>query len=89
MRSLTVLPALLLLTLSPGQAPAMGNYPDAGACPPDKPYYAICTHSLHNLEGWFGPGCHASRAAAEKDAEAHARKHHQGNMRWTGIAKTR
>ncbi|HFE32396.1 MAG TPA: hypothetical protein ENJ17_03690 [Gammaproteobacteria bacterium] len=84
-----ILGALLLSLLASRQAFAMGNFPEAGACPPDKPYYAICTHSLHNLEGWFGPDCHATREAAEKDVEAHAREQHQGNTRWTGVAKTR
>ncbi|HHH48402.1 MAG TPA: hypothetical protein ENK51_05895 [Gammaproteobacteria bacterium] len=79
----------LICILVSAQATAMGNYPEANACPPDKPYYAICTHSLHNLEGWFGPHCHTTRAEAEKDIEAHAREYHQGNTRWTGVAKTR
>ena len=68
---------------------AMGNHPEAGACPPDKPYFAICTHSLHSLEGWYSRECHATREAAEKDAEAHAREQHGGVMRWTGVSKTR
>ncbi len=80
---------ILLCALAPAPAAAMGNYAEAGFCPPERPWYAICTHSLHNLEGWFGPGCHTTREAAEKDAEAHAREQHQGNTRWTGVAKTR
>jgi len=81
--------ALLLALLLPGLAAASGNHPEAGACPPDKPYYAICTHSLHNLEGWYSRDCHASREAAEKDAQRHAERWHHGNMRWTGISKSR
>ena len=84
-----ILAAVLFCIILPAHALAMGNYPEAGACPQDKPYYAICTHSLHTLEGWFGPGCHATREAAEKDVEAHAQEQHQGNTRWTWIAKNR
>jgi hypothetical protein len=68
---------------------ASGNHPEAGTCPEDKPYYAVCTHSLHSLEGWVGSECYATREEAEKEAKAHADKEHHGNMRWTGVAKTR
>lgn len=80
---------LLVFCALPASALASGNHPEAGACPKEKPYYAICTHSLHNLEGWYSRECRSTREAAEKDAEQHARKQHNGNMRWTGIAKTR
>jgi len=81
--------AVLFCALAPLPALAMGNFPEAGACPPDKPWYAICSHSLHKLEGWFSRECRASREAAEADAERHARKWHDGNMRWTGVTKAR
>lgn len=68
---------------------ASGNHPEAGSCPKEEPYYAICTHSLHSLEGWFGNQCHADKQSAQHDAEAHAKLHHQGNMRWTGINQLR
>ena len=68
---------------------ASGNHPDAGTCPKDKPYFAICTHSLHSLEGWYSTQCRADKATAQQDAEAHAKKFHNGNMRWTGISKQR
>jgi hypothetical protein len=68
---------------------ASGNRPDAGACPPETPYFAFCTHSLHSLEGWHSRHCHTTAEAAQKDAETHAAKYHQGNTRWTGIKKPR
>lgn len=78
----------LLATVIPvtdGQlAHALGNHPEAGTCPTDKPYYTFCSHSLHNLEGWFGK-CHATREQAQQDAEKHAREQHKGNDRWTGV----
>jgi hypothetical protein len=67
---------------------AAGNYPEANMCPPDKPYYAICTDSMHGLEGWRSKNCHATREGAQKDADEHAKKYHHGNSRWTGVAKT-
>lgn len=83
--------ALLFLIISQisSSALASGNHPDAGTCPKDKPYYAICTHSFHSLEGWFSDECHADKAAALLDAEAHAKQYHQSNMRWTGISQPR
>lgn len=83
--------ALLFLVISQlsSTALASGNHPDAGACPKDKPYYAICTHSLHSLEGWFSNQCRADKASAQRDAEAHAKKYHDGNMRWTGVNQLR
>ena len=80
---------LALLLCLPLIATASGNHPESGACPKDKPWYAICTHSLHSLEGWYSRECRATRAEAERDAEAHAREWHDGNMRWTGVAKSR
>jgi len=68
---------------------ASGNHPQAGSCPKEKPYYAICTHSLHSLEGWFGKQCHEDKASAQHDAEAHANSNHHGNLRWTGINQPR
>jgi len=80
---------ILLLLLFPVIVTASGNHPDAGACPADKPYFAICTHSFHSLEGWYSDKCHVTKEAAQKDADEHARKYHQGNSRWTGISKQR
>jgi len=64
---------------------AAGNHPTAGACSSDKPYFAICTHSLHSLEGWYGKHCYKDRAAAQAEAEHHAARFHKKNMRWTGV----
>lgn len=80
----------LLLTVSSSNiAFASGNHPQAGACPPEEPYYAICTHSLHSLEGWYGKQCYVKKEDAQRDAEAHAKKYHKGKMRWTGINQLR
>jgi len=68
---------------------ASGNHPQAGACTSKEPHFAICTHSLHSLEGWFGKGCYVEKASAQAEAEQHADKFHKGNMRWTGISKSR
>ena len=68
---------------------ASGNHPEAGACSAGQPNFAICTHSLHNLDGWFGKKCHAEKEAAQAEAEQHAKEYHQGNMRWTGISQFR
>ena len=84
-----ILSALLLAGAGTAAAIAAGNHPEAGTCPPDKPYYAVCTHSFHSLDGWVGSKCYATAEEAQKDAEEHARKEHGGNMRWTGVAKTR
>ena len=67
---------------------AMGNHPQASVCTPEKPYQAICTHSLHSLEGWYGK-CYVSQAEAQKDADDHANQFHDGNSRYTGIKKAR
>ena len=67
---------------------AMGNHPTANNCPPDKPYQAICTSSLHSLEGWYG-SCYATEAEAQAEADHHAKQEHGGNSRWTGINKER
>ena len=74
----------MLLLLSTQHTYAMGNHPEASACPLDKPYVVFCSHSLHNLEGWVGK-CYAKREEAERNAELHAQKEHQGNTRWTGV----
>ena len=81
--------SLLLIVSLPTSVMAAGNYPEAGSCKKDKPYYAICTHSLHSLEGWYSRECFATEAEAQKAAEEHAREYHNGNMRWTGIRKPR
>jgi hypothetical protein len=80
---------ILLLSVFPVAAFASGNHPEAGACPADKPYFAICTHSFHNLEGWYSSNCHETQNAAQKDADEHAREYHRSNSRWTGIKKQR
>ncbi len=80
---------ILFASISSNIALALGNHPEAGACSLNKPHFAICTHSLHNLEGWFSKSCYADRALAQHDAEEHAKKHHQGNMRWTGVNQFR
>ncbi len=80
---------LLFASIPSSVALALGNHPEAGVCTPDKPYFAICTHSLHNLEGWFSRSCYEDRALAQREAEEHARKNHQGNMRWTGVNQRR
>lgn len=67
---------------------ALGNHPDSSLCSVEKPYQAICTHSLHNLEGWFG-GCYATQEEAQQEADDHAKTQHKGNSRWTGIKKGR
>jgi len=67
---------------------ALGNHPQSTSCSPEKPYQAICTHSLHSLEGWYGH-CYASEADAQKEADEHATQFHDGNSRWTGIRKAR
>jgi len=65
---------------------ASGNFPESHSCPADKPYHSLCTHSLHSLEGWYGP-CRKTRAEAQQDADQHVDKFHQGNSRWTGVRK--
>ena len=83
------LSCLMFSVLFAGMAHALGNYPEAGNCPADRPWFAVCTHSLHSLEGWQGKQCYADRAAAQHEAEQHAAKYHNGNMRWTGVQKQR
>ena len=80
---LLLLLSSFLLTVSSAVF-ALGNHPESTVCTPEKPYQAICTHSLHSLEGWYGQ-CYASKEQAQKDADAHAAKEHHGNSRWTGI----
>lgn len=75
------------LLLTPA-AHAMGNYPQAHDCTPEKPYYAFCSDSIHSLKGWHGK-CRATRAEAQKDASLHAKQEHGGNDRWTGVLKIR
>ena len=84
-----VLLSILLMTAIPISAFALGNHPEAGTCSSNKPYFAICTHSFHNLEGWYSSNCHRTRDAAQKDADKHTKDYHQGNSRWTGIKKQR
>ena len=66
----------------------MGNHPESSLCPADKPHFVICSHSLHNLEGWHG-GCYATREEAEQAVIEHADKEHSGNTRWTGVKQNR
>jgi len=76
---------VLLTTLSLCSASyALGNHPDSTVCSAKNPYQAICTHSLHNLEGWYGR-CYPTRDAAQQDADQHAEHQHLGNSRWTGV----
>ncbi|WP_455374647.1 hypothetical protein [Kaarinaea lacus] len=74
--------------LMSGSIFALGNHPQSSVCSPEKPYQAICTHSLHSLEGWYGK-CYTNEDEAQKDADEHAKKFHDGNSRWTGIKKAR
>lgn len=83
-----ILPILLFGLPATPQVLALGNHPTASACGEDNPYFAICSHSLHSLEGWNGD-CRNSRELAQKDADEHAEKHHKGNSRYTGIKKAR
>jgi len=66
----------------------MGNHPESSHCPKNKPYYTICTHALHNLEGWYG-ACKATAQEAQGDANKHVEEYHQGNSRWTGIKQVK
>lgn len=77
-----------LLSLFFNVALALGNHPDSTVCSAERPYQAICTHSLHNLEGWYGD-CYATESEAQKAADEHAKQYHNGNSRWTGIKKGR
>jgi len=63
---------------------AFGNHPESTACSNAKSYQPICTHSLHNLEGWYGQ-CFSSRNIAQQHADQHANQQHGGNSRWTGV----
>jgi hypothetical protein len=80
--------ALFLLALLCSKAFALGAHPESSVCSPEKPYQAICTHSLHNLEGWYGR-CHTTEQAAQQDADKHAAEQHEGKSRWTGIKKAK
>ena len=79
---------LFVLLLPSASVVSLGNHPESTVCSPEKPYQAICTHSLHNLEGWYGK-CYAIEETAQRDADKHAREQHDGNTRWTGIKKAR
>jgi len=63
---------------------AFGSHPDSTVCSAERPYQAICTHSLHNLEGWYGL-CYSTREKAQQYADQHVNDQHNGNSRWTGI----
>ena len=63
-------------------------YPESTVCTPEKPYQAICTHSLHSLEGWYGE-CYATQEKAQQEADKHVAEQHNGNSRWTGIRKAK
>lgn len=79
-------PVILLAAASLVAASCSGNHPEANTCPKNKPYYSLCTNALHNLEGWYG-ACRVSREVAQQDADAHVKKYHNGNSRWTGVRK--
>jgi hypothetical protein len=79
---------LIIFTAIHSSAHAMGNHPESSLCPTDKPHFVFCSHSLHNLEGWYG-GCYPTRQEAEKAAIEHANKEHNGNTRWTGVKQNR
>ena len=87
-RTCAFLCGLFTSLLFPSLTLALGNHPDSSVCSVEKPYQAICTHSLHNLEGWYG-GCYATQEEAQKEADQHANEYHDGNSRWTGIKKGR
>lgn len=78
--------AFALITVT-SHALALGNHPEAKLCSTERPYYAVCTSGSHDLQGWVGP-CHSTRDEAEKDAQEHAQKVHDGNTHWTGVART-
>lgn len=67
---------------------AGGNHPESSTCPRDKPYYAVCTSSLHGLLGWTGQ-CYTADTEAENEAASHANKEHKGDTHWTGVSRTR
>ena len=79
---------LFLLSLISNNTFALGNHPESSNCPTDKPYYAICTHALHNLEGWYGE-CNPTAPMAQAEADKHTKDYHAGNSRWTGIKKAK
>lgn len=80
---------LLVLVVSGIGLPAcnQGNYPEAGSCNREYPYFAVCTHGDHGVNGWSA-SCRASREQAQVDADRHARERHGGVSRWTGISST-
>lgn len=69
-----------------GHVFALGNYPEANTCSQSQPYYAVCTAGSHDLQGWVGK-CQATKEAAQKDADAHALKSHNGVTQWTGVTR--
>ena len=78
----------LFVLVVPQVVHAMGNHPESSSCTSQKPYYPICTHALHNLEGWFGE-CYATREQAQQAADKHVADYHHGNSRWTGVKKAK
>jgi len=81
-KSLVIASALIFFLIP--KVFALGNHPESGACPDDKPFFVFCSHSLHNLEGWMG-SCHKTKQQAEVEAAKHVQKEHGGNSRWTGV----
>lgn len=80
--------AIVFVTAVNSPSYALGNHPESNLCPNDKPYFVFCSHSLHNLEGWYG-SCYATQELAEQAVQAHADEQHKGNSRWTGVRKLR
>lgn len=85
--------ALLLVVLSlalilPTFSFAIGNHPESSTCSKDKPYYAVCTSSLHGLMGWTGQ-CFTTEKEAQTEATLHANQEHKGVKRWVGVGKVR
>ncbi|MDH5324470.1 MAG: hypothetical protein OEZ68_03845 [Gammaproteobacteria bacterium] len=55
-------------------------------CPGDKPYYPLCTHSVHGKTTWLG-ACAKSWEDALQASEKHVAAAHPGEKRWTGVKK--
>ncbi len=83
-----IIQVVLYLLILPVNTFALGNHPEASTCPKDKPYYAVCTSSLHGLAGWTGQ-CYMIEKDAQAEATSHAAKEHKGEMRWVGVNKIR
>lgn len=77
---------IVVLYCSTGTAWSLGNHPESSTCDKDHSWYAVCTSSRHNLEGWTG-NCYSTADEARQEARQHANEFHQGNMRWTGITQ--